>query len=188
MAAVPPNDWWQVKYHTNTMTRTGGQSTPGVAYVEAPDAATAKKKVEASKGLQPAQIDSVSGPMDPHSKDMAVGGNPVTGAINIAKNPFKFALGATGVAAWFVRGMKVVFGGTLIIFGLAKITGTENALKAAVPAAIPYARPFVEGALGKNPGSLTKSSIKSSAKATAHNAGRISTGRLGRVKGGFFSE
>lgn len=135
MAAKPPNDWWKVSYHTNQMTRTGGQSVPGVAYVEAPDAATAKKKVEAQKGLQPAEIDSVSGPMNPHAKDMAVGGNPVTGTVNVVKSaiPNAFSLVFGNTTGLLLRALKVIFGGILITAGVIKLSGADKTLNQVLP-------------------------------------------------------
>ena len=48
-------------------------------------------------------------------------------------NPFNFALGATGIAAWFARGLKVVFGGILIVAGIIKMTGTDKTLNQVLP-------------------------------------------------------
>lgn len=43
-------------------------------------------------------------------------------------NPLTWALSGTGFAGWFMRGLKIMLGGVLIIVGLGRITGADSAL------------------------------------------------------------
>lgn len=135
MAAVPPDDWWQVRYHTvgSTSIHTGVQSTtPGVAYVEAPDGSTAEAKVASEKAIPLSWIDGVSGPMTPHQKDMAVGGNPVTGTENLVKSAVGKVTGWThNIEQWLIRGFEMILGIGLIIVAIAKLASDSPAGKAA---------------------------------------------------------
>lgn len=40
-------------------------------------------------------------------------------------------LAVTGVSGWFMRGLKIAFGGVLIILGVSRLTGAENAITSA---------------------------------------------------------
>jgi hypothetical protein len=138
MAARPPNDWWQVIYHTvsSTAIHTGIPATSAaVEYVEAPDAASAKAKVAADSSIPESWIDSVSGPMSPHQKDMAVGGNPVTGAENIVKSAAGKVTGWThNVEQWLIRGFEMLLGLGLIIVAVAKLASDTPVGRTAVKA------------------------------------------------------
>lgn len=39
-----------------------------------------------------------------------------------------FGLSVSGISGWFIRAMKVVFGGVLILVGIMHLTGTDNKL------------------------------------------------------------
>jgi hypothetical protein len=36
------------------------------------------------------------------------------------------SLSVTGIAGWFFRGLKIIFGGILMIIGVSKLTGADN--------------------------------------------------------------
>src|ERR1700722_5298251 len=44
-----------------------------------------------------------------------------------------FSLIFSGIGAWFVRGLKVLFGGILMLMAAAHLTGADNKLTRAVP-------------------------------------------------------
>lgn len=46
---------------------------------------------------------------------------------------FSFNLGASGISAWFTRGLKVLFGGILIMAGILKLTNTDKTLNQVLP-------------------------------------------------------
>jgi hypothetical protein len=51
----------------------------------------------------------------------------------------KFSLGVTGIAGWFVRGLKVLVGGILMILAISHLTGASNKVTALAGKAIPLA-------------------------------------------------
>jgi hypothetical protein len=52
-----------------------------------------------------------------------IGTNPAQNATPAA---IAFGLSVSGIAGWFMRGMKVLFGGVLIVLGISKLTGADN--------------------------------------------------------------
>jgi hypothetical protein len=52
-------------------------------------------------------------------------GTPIVGNVQAPSLP-KWLLNITGLSGWFMRGMKVVFGGVLIILGISRLTGVDN--------------------------------------------------------------
>jgi hypothetical protein len=45
---------------------------------------------------------------------------------NITKGLTGWGLSVSGIAPWFFRGLKILFGGVLIIVGVSKLTGADN--------------------------------------------------------------
>jgi hypothetical protein len=52
-----------------------------------------------------------------------IGANP---ASNAGPKLPAWSLDIFGISGWFIRGMKVVFGGVLIILGISRLTGVDN--------------------------------------------------------------
>jgi hypothetical protein len=51
------------------------------------------------------------------------------GAADTSVKPaLSWALSARGLAGWFFRGLKILFGGILVILGVARLTGADNAV------------------------------------------------------------
>ncbi len=120
--AVPPDDWWEVRYTTQGSPAgrfTGSNPVPGVVYLEAPDGSTARSKAAAEKpGIT---ITSVTGPMTPAQKDRKVGEikvpSPLSGVAAIGD-----FLGRLTEANTWIRAGQVVLGLILIAVGVARIT------------------------------------------------------------------
>ena len=55
-------------------------------------------------------------------------GNVGSQAATAAASGLTGQLKVTGVAAWFFRGLKIVFGGILMIIGISKLTGADNTI------------------------------------------------------------
>ena len=68
----------------------------------------------ANQGIQLGKIPAETG---------GVAGAAASGAIKDT-----FSLNASGLAGWFFRGLKILFGGILMIIGIAKLTGADNAV------------------------------------------------------------
>jgi hypothetical protein len=76
------------------------------------------------------EIYTVAGPYatETDAKNALSGGTgPPKGSTGPSDSPLSgWNLQVTGIAAWFVRGLKVVFGGILIILGISHLTGADN--------------------------------------------------------------
>lgn len=61
--------------------------------------------------------------------------NPIglpTNSPGSSTNPLsQFSLNASGFSEWFMRGLKILLGGILIVLGISRLTGAENAVTAA---------------------------------------------------------
>jgi len=73
-------------------------------------------------------------------KDLETALNPLAGPeADLARDATSgWQLSATGLSGWFMRGLKLLFGGILMIIGIAKLTGADNQvvrLARAVPGA-----------------------------------------------------
>lgn len=68
-----------------------------------------------SPGLKPGGVEGPAGKAPPapvHPADAAL----------------KWAVRTSGIAPWFFRGLKILFGGVLIIIGVSRLTGVDNAV------------------------------------------------------------
>lgn len=54
-------------------------------------------------------------------------------------SPLSFALSASGLSGWFVRGLKVLLGGILMILAVSRLTGASNKITEIAGNAIPLA-------------------------------------------------
>lgn len=63
----------------------------------------------------------------------AAGAQTAVSKLDNILNPFHWQLGITGIAAWFARGLKVLFGGILIVAGILKLTNTDKTLNQVLP-------------------------------------------------------
>jgi hypothetical protein len=59
------------------------------------------------------------------------------GAITGSTLENQFSLDISNVAGWFFRGLKILFGGVLMIIGISKITGVDNKITQLASNAIP---------------------------------------------------
>jgi hypothetical protein len=55
-------------------------------------------------------------------------GNVAAGAGQAAVSGLSGQLQVTGISGWFFRGMKIVFGGVLLVLGISKLTGASNTI------------------------------------------------------------
>jgi hypothetical protein len=93
-----------------------------------------------------AQPSGATGPYATRAQAVAEA-NALTGDVNKAGNsalpqpvkaesvPSGWQLLASGFSGWFVRGLKVTFGGILLILAVSHLTGASNALTRAIPVA-----------------------------------------------------
>lgn len=78
----------------------------------------------------------------------AIASNPATGNLQTASGPGipqaaakaaeslalpQWMLAITGISGWFARGLKLVFGGILIVAGVLKLTNTDKTLNQVLP-------------------------------------------------------
>lgn len=60
-----------------------------------------------------------------------------TGNTKQSSNPLDFSLNATGISGWFFRGLKVLFGGILMILAVSHLTGLSNKVTQVAGNALP---------------------------------------------------
>lgn len=111
--------WWVV-WNANTGKAPVVQSvtkpaTPASGKVFGPYATKAQAEAEAN----------------PNSSTLSVIGLGVSQGLQHATNPFggtklDWSLILSGFKEWFVRGLKVVFGGILMLLGISHLTGLDN--------------------------------------------------------------
>lgn len=141
MANVPPAgqqgnvEYWEVYYAPSAEQagRFGGPLEDSVLTVVATSVQGARAAAEKQLGNS-AAIASIQGPYNSQAAASASGaaGAAAQGKINQSgKLPSllpSFSLIVQNIAPWFFRGLKILFGGVLLVLGISHLTGADNAV------------------------------------------------------------
>lgn len=124
MAIVAGDSWWVIGYYPESTLLPGGGSAQFQYFYGT--------KAQAEAQQQLAVNGTLSGPYSTEEDAKAAAAKLPTkeqsSAQNVASslNPANWNLQVSGVAGWFFRGLKVLFGGVLMIIGISKLTGIDN--------------------------------------------------------------